>query len=519
MSVRGAAHVASIGAAFAAGADPDRGDREERAEIVVVGSGAGGAVVAAELAEAGRDVLLLEEGDHATRVAPETPPLARIGALYRDGGLSGVVGNTFIAVPIGRTVGGTTTINSGTCWRAPDDVLAGWERDSGIGGLSGGGLEAEYARVERALGVAKVPEELLGPGARLVRRGAEALGFHSTPLSRNAIGCRGTGVCAFGCPRHAKQSTDVSFVPRAIAAGARLLVRTRANRIVLEGSRAIGVEATRLDGSDRPIGTLRVRADRVVVAAGALLTPGLLAASGLAPRGSEVGRHLRIHPASRVAALFDEPVRSWEGVPQSLQVRDFEPEGIILQGIWVPPPLLAPTLPGAGHAHERRMAAVERMASFGALISDSSEGRILRIGARSLPWYRMNPTDVRRMQRAISLLARIYFAAGAREVYPGLRQMPILRSREEAERLEHAKVRASDFELMAFHPLGTTRMGVDPRRSVVDASGRVHGMEGLYIADTGIFPGSTRLNPQLTLMALATRIARGLIDRGAKPQG
>lgn len=495
-----------------------RGDREERAAVVVIGSGAGGAVVAAELAEAGRDVLLLEEGDYASRLPPETKPLARIGALYRDGGLSGVVGNTFIPVPIGRTVGGTTTINSGTCWRAPEEVLAGWEREAGLGGLAEGGLEAEYERVERALGVAKVPEELLGPGARLVRRGAEALGLHTTPLSRNAIGCKGTGVCAFGCPRHAKQSTDVSFVPRALAAGARLQVRTRADRILFDGSRAIGVEATRLDAAERAIGTLRVRADSVVVAAGALLTPALLAASGLAPRGSHVGRHLRIHPASRVVALFDEPVRSWEGVPQSLQVRDFESEGIVLQGIWVPPPLLAPTLPGAGAAHERRMAAVERMASFGALISDSSEGRVVRIGGRAVAWYRMSGADVRRMQRAISLLARIYFAAGAREVYPGVRQVPVLRSPEEAEQIEEAPIRASDFELMAFHPLGTTRMGADPRRSVVDAAGRVHGAEGLYVADTGIFPGSTRLNPQLTVMALATRIAHGMLEHRAKPR-
>lgn len=489
------------------------GEREERAEVVVIGSGAGGAVVAAELAEGGRDVLLLEEGDHASRLAPDTPPLARIGALYRDGGMSGALGNTFIPVPIGRTVGGTTTINSGTCWRAPDEVLARWEREFGIPALAGDGLAAEYERVERALGVTPVPEALLGPGARLVRRGAEALGLHAVPIPRNAVDCRGTGVCAFGCPRHAKQSTDVSFVPRALAAGARLAVRTRVERIEAAQGRATGVLATRLGPDDRPVGRLRVRAEQVVVAAGALLTPGLLAASGLAARGSAVGRHLRLHPATRVAARFDEPVRAWEGVPQSLQVRDFEAEGIVLQGIWVPPQLLAPTLPGAGAAHEERMAAVSCMSSFGALISDTSEGRVLRIGGRAVPWYRMGPPDVRRMQRAISLLARIYFAAGAREVYPGVRQAPVLRSAGEAEALERLPLRAADFELMAFHPMGTARMGKDPRRSAVDPAGRLHGVAGVFVADASVLPGSTRLNPQLTIMALATRIARGLLER------
>lgn len=500
-------------------ASPRSETAHERAEVVVIGTGAGGAVVAAELAEAGIDVMLLEEGDHPDRVAPETPVLERIGALYRDGGMTGTLGNTFIPVPLGKTVGGTTTVNSGTCWRAPEEVLERWEREFGIPSLAGGGLAPEYERVEKAIGVAPVPEDLLGPGARLVRRGAQAMGFHTTPLTRNAIGCRGTGICAFGCPRRAKQSMDVSYVPRAIRAGARLHVRARVQRILFEGGHASGVLAVRLDERDRPAGTLRVRAPRVVVAAGALLTPGLLAASGLAPRRSQIGQHLRIHPASRVAALFDETVRAWEGVPQSLQVRDFEGEGIVLQGIWVPPQLLAPTLPGAGPEHEERIAAVSRMASFGALISDTSEGSVRTVGGRSVSWYRMNAADVRRMQRAISLLSRIYFAAGAREVYPGVRQTPVLRSVAEAEAIEALPLRASDFELMAFHPMGTARMGGDPGRSPVDTAGRLRAAPGVYVADASLFPTSTRLNPQLTIMAFATRIARGMIDEAATGRG
>lgn len=489
--------------------DPERpGDVQERAEVVVIGTGAGGAVVAAELAAAGIDVVVLEEGDDPARLAPRLGPLARIGALYRNGGMTGAFGNAFIGVPIGRTLGGTTAINSGTCWRAPAGVLARWERETGVRGLADGGLDAEYARVEEVLSVSRVPEALLGPGARLVRRGAEALGLHTEPLPRNAVGCRGTGVCAFGCPRRAKQSTDVSYMPRALAAGARLHLRARAERIELEHGRAAGVVATRLDGQDRPVGTLRVAAPRVVVAAGALLTPGLLARSGLAPRGSPVGRHLRLHPASRVAARFDEPVRAWEGVPQSLQVRDFEDEGIVLQGIWVPPDLLAATVPGAGRAHAERMQAVDHLASFGALISDTSEGRTT--GGRGFAWYRMGRDDVRRMQRAVSLLARIWFAAGAREVYPGVRQAPVLRSAAEAEALGRASLRAADFEMMAFHPMGTVRMAADASRGAADPAGRLHHAPSVIVADASLLPGSTRLNPQLTIMALATRIARGL---------
>jgi choline dehydrogenase-like flavoprotein len=430
--------------------------------------------------------------------------------LYRQRGLTGTIGNTYIPIPLGRAVGGTTTINSGTCWRAPDEVLGIWEREFGIPDLVGRGLAAEYEHVEKAIGVAPVPESLLGPGDRRVRRGAEALGFRGEAIPRNAVGCRVTGVCVFGCPRGAKQSTNVSYVPRARAAGARLYANARVDRIRMEGRSARGVVATRLDARGRPVGSLEVRAPRVVVAAGALLTPVLLARSGLSRRGSPLGRHLRIHPATRVLARFDEPVRAWEGVPQSYHVHEFEPEGIFLQGMWLPPELQAPAVPGVGRDHKERMAAYDCFASFGALISDTSSGRVFSLGGRPLAWYRMRRGDARRLLRGIAIVARLFFAAGAREVHPGVRQRPVLRSMPEAEALERLAVRAADLDLMAFHPMGTARMGSDPAGSAVDPTGRLRGASGVWVADASLFPTSTRVNPQLTIMALATRIARHL---------
>ena len=159
-----------------------------------------------------------------------------------------------------------------------------------------------------------------------------------------------------------------------------------------------------------------------------MLTPGLLARSGLAHRGSCIGRHLRIHPATRVLARFDQPVHAWEGVPQSYQIHEFESEGIFLQGMWVPPELQAPEVPGIGRAHKERMAAYAQMASFGALISDTSSGRVLHWGGQPLVWYRMNRSDAQRLLRGISMVARLFFAAGAREVYSGVRQQQIGRA-------------------------------------------------------------------------------------------
>ncbi len=488
------------------------GHLDERAEVAVVGTGAGGAVVAAELAEMGLDVLLLEEGDFRGRRDFTARPLDGVRHLYRSGGSTGTIGNTFIPVPLGRTVGGTTTINSGTCWRAPDDLLQRWEREFGIPSLARGGLAREYERVEKAIGVAPVPESLLGPGAVRFRSGAEALGFRGEVISRNAVGCRGTGVCVFGCPRGAKQSTDVSYIPRALSAGARLHVGAQVQRILLDGGRATGIVATRLDSRGRSTGTLRVRAPRVVVCAGALLTPVLLARSGLAGRRSPVGRNLRIHPSVRVIALFDDPVRAWEGVPQSYHLHELEPEGIFIQGMFVPPEVQAPAVPGIGRPHKERMAAYERMASFGALISDTSSGRIFTAGKRSLVWYWLNRHDVCRLLRGLSTVARVFFAAGAREVYPGLRQRPVVRSMREAEELERIPAHAADLDLMAFHPMGTARMGADERGCAVDLTGRLRGVSGVYVADASLFPTSTRVNPQLTIMAFATRIARGIAE-------
>ena len=484
----------------------------ESADVAVVGTGAGGAVVAAELAQAGLDVALLEEGADIGRRDFTAEPLVQVRRLYRQQGLTGTIGNTYIPIPLGCTVGGTTTINSGTCWRAPEAVLAGWEREFGIPDLADGGLAAEYERVEQAIGVAPVPDSLLGPGDERIRRGAEALGWSGAVIPRNAVGCRGTGVCVFGCPRDAKQSTNVSYVPRARAAGARLYARCRVERIVMDGRCARGVVATRRDESGRVMGMLEVRAPGVVVAAGALLTPVLLARSGLARRGSPVGRHLRIHPATRVLARFDEPVRAWAGVPQSYHVHEFESEGIFLQGMWLPPELQAPAVPGVGRAHKDRMAAYERLASFGALISDTSSGRVFSLDGRPLAWYRMNRSDARRLLRGIAIVARLFFAGGAREVYPGVRQRPVLRSMAEAEALERLAVRAADLDLMAFHPMGTARMGSEPARSAVDPSGRLHAASGVWVADASLFPTSTRVNPQLTIMALATRIARHIAE-------
>ena len=492
-------------------------DVQRAADVVVVGTGAGGAVVAATLAEAGARVLLLEEGAYHRTEEFTARPLDMVARLYRNRGLTATLGVPTIGLPLGCTVGGTTAINSGTCFPAPDYVLEQWAREEGLDDYAPAHLAPRFEEVSRRLGVRPVPEELLGPNAQLFRKGAEALGFAGQPIPRNARGCVGTGVCAFGCPTGAKQSTNLSYVPAALEAGAELVTHARVRRVLLDGRRAIGVEANLLDERGVSNGrSLRALGNATVIATGAVHTPVLLRTSGV--RHPALGRNLRIHPAARVGALFDEPVRGWIGVPQSYHVSQFEREGIFIQGIFAPPAIEAPTVPGIGREHRERMRRFSHLGSFGALISDSGTGRVAAApGGQPLVLYSLAPADRRRLARAVSLTAQAWFAAGATEVFPSVRSRPVLRSIAEARALADDEIPAKYFDVMAFHPMGTARMSADPARGVVGSSGGVHGYEGLYVADASVLPSSTRRNPQLTIMAVATKIAQDLTHALADP--
>ncbi len=495
---------------------PDiRGTVEEQCDVVVVGSGAGGAVAAKELAEGGLSVIVVEEGAYFTSADFQGPPFERIQRLYRDGGLTFALGRPPIPVPLGKAVGGTTVVNSGTCFRPSAKVLQEWESRWGIEGVDLASMEPLFRRVEETISVRPVPRELLGANALAFERGVQALGYHGAPINRNITDCHGCGVCAFGCPSDAKQAVHLSYLPRAAEAGARIYARCRVDRLLVEGGRALGVEADILErDSDIVRGRLRVRAKTVVLAAGAVHTPALLMANGLAGASGQLGRNLRIHPATAVAALFPHEVYGWRGTLQSYCMDDFAASDGLLFEVTAPVPALgAAALPGAGLAIKEGLARYKHLASVGLFVSDTSSGRVRRLPGRREPLltYALNRTDAARLQKGIAIAAEVFLAAGASSVITGLRALPTVSAKAELERLKTEPVAPASLTLTGFHPMGTCRMGRDPAKAVVDPWGQVHGLRGLFIADASVFPTGLGVNPQVTIMAMATRIAFHLL--------
>jgi choline dehydrogenase-like flavoprotein len=475
------------------------------ADVCVIGAGAGGAVVAAELAEGGLDVVVLEQGPRHDADGFTARPPEMLARLYRDGSQTSTLGNPPILLPLGRGIGGTTLVNSGTCFRTPPKVLARWRSEHGLEQLTEEALDPCFARVEQALSIAEVTPELAGRNAAIARRGAEALGWSHGYLRRNAKGCVGSGVCAFGCPTSAKQHVGITYVPRAQAAGARVLTGADVRRIVVERGVARGVEA-RLRGPDGPA-RLDVRAPLVVVAAGTIHTPLLLARSHLGRRSGELGANLALHPATGAYALMDEVVDMARGVPQSFYVDEFAGEGVMFEGVAGPPSYVALSLPLSGRRHAEAMARYRHLAMFGLMVSDSSRGSVRSLAGRPLIRYDLDDADLGRFRAGLARMEELFRAAGAREVY-----LPLPRG------VRPEQARRRDLKLMAFHPLGTARADARPEHGVVDADLALHGVEGVHVADGSVVPTALGVNPQLTIMALATRLACSLLGR-AVPAG
>jgi len=483
------------------------GDLAVECDVVVVGTGAGGAVVGRELAEAGLAVVFVEQGQYFDRSEFTGRAFDMQQKLYRRGGSTFSIGNVGIPIPLGQTVGGSTTVNSGTCFRTPDRVLASWRDELGLDELAPDRMGGYFERVEAVLQVEQARAGLLGGNGRVIARGCEALGFtRHGPLKRNAPACDGQGVCCFGCPTDAKRSTNVSYIPLALRAGAELFPGANVTRIITAGGRARGVVAHTEDGH-----VLTVHARAVVVACGSIMTPLLLGAQQLGASSGQLGKNLSIHPACGMFAELDEVIQPWNGIPQGYSIDELHEEGILFEGAMLPLEMSMSVSQLIGPELIRFAENFDHVATFGFMVEDTSRGSVHAMRGEPVIQYWLSEQDVSHIKRGVDVLAQIFFAAGARVVHAPIAGFATMRP-DDLPALRRARVRPWDLDISAYHPLGTARMGRDPARSVVDANHQLHDTQGLYVVDGAAVPTSLGVNPQVTIMALATRAAEKIAE-------
>jgi choline dehydrogenase-like flavoprotein len=488
-----------------------RRDTTYAADVIVVGTGAGGAVTAAALAAAGYDVLMIEEGGLHRTESFVTDPSTMIRRLYRDAGTSVILGTPPILFAEGRCVGGSTTINGGMCWRTPDRVLDQWTREHGLPDVSPAAMAPHFDAAERILHAEGQDPSTYGKHSIAFAEGARKLGWPIEPNRRNMDRCVGLNNCALGCPTGAKQSMLVTEVPRALRAGGRLLTQARVERIRFSGTRALGVSGVFLGADDRPTYRFDALAPLTVLAAGARHTPGLLLRSRV--RARALGRHLRTHPNAKVVGIFDESLDPWIGAHQTHQIHHFLDEGILMACATVPPGLLASGIPGLGARHGALMRLYNHMMTAATLVEDTGEGRV-RLGPDRRPFmtFTLSERDVETIHRGVALTAQVVFAAGARRVLLPFAHLPEIGSMDEVSRIASLPHRPGAIELMTVHIMGSARMAREAKDGVVDASGFVHGLQGLAVADASLFPSSVGVNPQESIVALALRNVERLAD-------
>jgi choline dehydrogenase-like flavoprotein len=507
------------------------------ADVVIVGSGAGGGVVAAALAEAGRAVVVLEAGPFVDESTMPRDELDAFSRLYLNYGLLATWDGA-ITMLAGSGVGGGTLVNWMTSVEAPADVRDEWRRAHGLTDLEDGGIWSEdVAVLEEELSVGPVRQQ--PPKDQVILLGAERLGWEAAPARRNAVtSCDDCGSCPFGCRRGSKQSGIRVHLARAAAAGARIVPQVRVTKVLIERGRAVGVQGRALvPGSDPEpkVRPLIVRARQVVLAAGALRTPAVLQASGVKHRA--IGSHLRVHPVAVVAGRMTMPVDMWHGPMQGARSLQFSvPEkgrnGYAIESAPGHVGLLALALPWQGiDAHAALMRDARHLAPLIAVTRDGGAGRVtLTKAGRVRVDYWLDDVGVATLRHAAIRMARLARAAGAGEIVaaatPGIRFEPVRASPEAdaaayarfEDRLARMDFRPNRGSVFSAHQMGTVRMGASPRDHPCDPNGRVRArgrrdrlVGGLYVADSSLFPTALGINPMLTVMALARRVARSVL--------
>jgi choline dehydrogenase-like flavoprotein len=495
------------------------------ADACVIGSGAGGGVIAAELAAAGRSVVVLEMGGYRNESDFKQLELPGMFELYHGGGLTSSEDGS-IAILAGSTLGGGTVVNYMNCIRTPEAIRREWAA-MGIEGIDQPDYERHIDAVWRRLGVNDTATSQNRTHKRLIQA-CEELGYPHRPLTRNTdTSCEDPSVCGYcfsGCQKGCKQSTMKTFLQDAADAGARFVVGARAERILTQDGRTTGVQAlvTHDDGSTTK---LTVQAPTVVVAAGAIESPALLLRSGIG--GPAAGMHLRLHPAALVVGVYEQPIDGWIGQIQSALSDEFKhcegDHGFLIEATTVAPAIVAMSLPWQdGLAHKQLLERkLRHLAPFISVARDHGEGQVVidDYGRAVTRWSFSDEVDASLFRRAMVELARLQRAAGAKEIITFYQhEPPSWREGEDFDAflaaIELGSLQANDIAAFTAHQMGSCRMGSDPANSVADGRGELHDTKGVWIGDGSAFPTAPGVNPMISIMSLAHSTAEQILSAG-----
>jgi len=498
-------------------------DRTLEADVVIVGSGAGGGVTAEILARSGLSVIVVEEGalksssDFRMREAEAYPALYQESAARKTADKS-------INIFQGRTVGGSTTVNWTSSFRTPATTLDWWRRHYALPEATPEALAPWFAMMEDRLHIADWPG---APNENndILRRGAATLGIPTGLIRRNVNGCWNLGYCGMGCPTNAKQSMLVTTIPAALEQGASLVTRARAERFVFQGERADALLCRALDpGGIHPNGrALRLRARHFVVAGGAINSPALLLRSRAPDPSGQLGRRTFLHPTLVSAAFFPQRVEAWAGAPQTVYSDHFlagpldGPIGYKLEAPPMHPLLVATTMCGFGEAHARMMRDYPHMHGMLSLLRDGfhegAPGGSVRLRGDGSPEldYPLGDYLWDGARRALLTMAEIQFAAGAASVQPAHEMAPRYTSWREAKAAIAALPQGPQLtRVVSAHVMGGCAMSGDERLGVTAPDGRYRGLSNLSVHDGSLFPTSIGANPQLSIYGLTAMLASGL---------
>ena len=505
------------------GADATR-PMAETADVCVIGSGAGGAVLAWEMASQGRSVVLLEKGGYHPRGDFNQKEEDMIPMLYKNSGLQFTVPSG-IAVAQGSCVGGSTVVNDAVCFRTPDAVLGWWEDQYKVEDIGPAAMKRHFEKVEPRISVAQVQPYELNKNNLVLKRGAEKLGWDAAPNSRNCKTCRQCGNCQIGCYYGTKQSmleTYIAEAERDYGRTVKIYADAQAERLVRTGDRISGVTATISGPEGRTFG-LSVRAKVVVVSAGTIASSQLLLESGLDVNG-QVGKGVAIHPSPAMIGDFDEEINGNEGIPMAYHCHEFSVlktgnRGYMLEAVFFAPYQFSLPVPGVQYDEKELMSRYSHYALIGSLLQDESVGTVIKGGPLAYYLeYQLTKGDAALMTEGMKSAAKALFAAGATKVLTSHRKRTILHSDRDLGIIDTRGV-TSGISIGSGHPQGGNRMGGAGSKAVVDSHSKVYRLKNLIVCDASVFPTSIGVNPQLTVMALATRAAGHIGENWARYGG